>query len=63
MNKRIKELAHKCGFKEYQGDDGADDESLTKFAELIIQECAQVAVEVDGDSRARKCVLEHFGIN
>jgi hypothetical protein len=33
-----------------------------KFAKLIVQECAQVAEEVDGDSRARKCVLEHFGV-
>ena len=32
------------------------------FAELIVKECAQVAEEVDGDSRARKCVLEHFGV-
>jgi hypothetical protein len=33
-----------------------------RFAELIVRECAQVAEEVDGDSRARKCVLEHFGV-
>ena len=33
-----------------------------KFAELIVRQCAQVAEEVDGDSRARKCVLEHFGV-
>jgi len=33
-----------------------------KFAKLIVQECAKVAEEVDGDSRARKCVLEHFGV-
>ena len=34
-----------------------------KFAKLIVKECAKVAEEVDGDSRARKCVLEHFGVN
>ena len=33
-----------------------------KLAELIVRECAKVAEEVDGDSRARKCVLEHFGV-
>lgn len=43
MNKRIQEFAHRCGFTEYRGDDGADDESLTKFAELIVQECASIA--------------------
>jgi hypothetical protein len=36
--------------------------SPEKFAELIIKECAQIAEEVDGDWRARKCVLEHFGV-
>lgn len=41
MNKRIQEFAHRCGFTEYRGDDGADDESLTKFAELIVRECVQ----------------------
>ena len=41
MNERIKEFAHRCGFTEYRGDDGCDDESLTKFAELIIRECME----------------------
>lgn len=45
MNERIREFAHRCGFTEYRGDDGADDESLTKFAELIIAECVTVCEE------------------
>jgi len=33
-----------------------------RTAELIVRECARVAEDVDGDSRARKCVLAHFGV-
>lgn len=41
MNEQIiKPIAIRCGFA-YDGDDGADDESLRKFAELIIRECVQ----------------------
>ena len=47
MNERIKELAHRCGFTEYRGDDGCDDESLTKFAELIVRECVKIAYQND----------------
>ena len=47
MNKRIQEFAHRCGFTEYRGDDGADDESLTKFAELIVRECVKIAYQND----------------
>ena len=48
MNKRIQEFAHRCGFTEYRGDDGADDESLTKFAELIVQECMSIIKQGEG---------------
>lgn len=36
--------------------------ALEKYTKLVVQECARIAEEVDGDSRARQCVLEHFGI-
>jgi hypothetical protein len=35
--------------------------TLEKYTKLIVQECARIT-EVYGDSRARECVLEHFGI-
>jgi hypothetical protein len=63
MNERINELAKQvpgwncCGVFT-----GPYEKSLEKFTELIVRECAQVAEEVDGDSRSRKCVLEHFGV-
>ena len=65
MNDRIKQLAEQAGM--IVGDAGEFDMAKfmpkeVKFAELIVRECAQIAKEVDGDSRARKCVLEHFGV-
>jgi hypothetical protein len=68
MNERIKELVNRAGgfvSLSYEHDSklilsGAD--NIEKFAELIVKECAQVAEEVDGDTRARTCVLEHFGV-
>ena len=63
MNERIKELIGQCTdrhFSECVG--GFETFDKEKFAELIVKECANVAEEVDGDSRARKCVLEHFGV-
>ena len=70
MNKRILELAEQAGL--YVDLNGRPwpramsaeecEAAYQKFAESIVRECAQVAEEVDGDSRARKCVLEHFGV-
>ena len=69
MNTRIKELAIKCGFTAYTGDDGADDESLTKFAELIVEECiAQCEKNADhewlgsGSKLSAFNIREHFGV-
>jgi hypothetical protein len=67
MNERIRELviqADKYANDICDTDANADwyDTRDEKFAELIVRECAQVAEEVDGDSRARKCVLKHFGV-
>ena len=65
MNERIKELAHRCGFIEYRGDDGCDDESLTKFAELIVRECVEL---FDGNEQSElgyrigDRIYKHFGV-
>jgi hypothetical protein len=70
MNERIKALAVEADFMLCEDDhfysEGQSQKitkQLQKFAELIVRECAQVAEDVDGDSRARKCVLEHFGVS
>ena len=56
------EFAYKNISKESWNTDNFHAVVSGKFGELIVQECAGVAEEVDGDSRARKCVLEHFGV-
>ena len=68
MNQRIKELAKESGIMDYTKIFVPE---MEKFAELIIQECAQVAKlteEDDGDDYksgrqwAGIDVLKHFGV-
>ncbi len=65
MNERIKVLAEQAEFSEkdlhIQGD------NFQKFAELIIRECANVAMQADIDgcnigNRAWQKINEHFGV-
>ena len=58
MNERIKTLSKQAGFFADQ-----DIDKIDKFAELIIKECAQIAEETDGNYNAKRCVLEHFGVD
>jgi len=61
MNERIKLLAIQANVLHT---DFFDNEwEVEKFAELIIQECAQIAEETDGNYNAKRCVLEHFGVD
>jgi hypothetical protein len=39
----------------------ADEECLEKFAELIVRECANVALREDHEPD--ECILHHFGLN
>ncbi len=68
MNERIKELAEQCWSKRPEGQLHFDNE---KFAELIVQECAEIArltEDDDGDdyksgrSWAGIDILKHFGV-
>jgi hypothetical protein len=59
MNEQIKQLALAAGGSHYPDVGGR---TLEKFAELLIRECAQLAEDIDGHPRARKIVLEHFGV-
>ena len=70
MNKRIKELAEQAGFQ-YIKDEGIGwagnyNDSLPKFAELIVKECAEVADNADATREKwqsiGKFVKEHFGV-
>ena len=70
MNERIKELAEQAGFQ-YIKDEGIGwagnyNDSLPKFAELIVRECAEVADTADATREKwqsiGKFVREHFGV-
>ena len=68
MNERIKELAEQAGWSGFE----ALDERNQKFAELIVRECARVAMNTDledvegGDSdvlyAAHTQIKQHFGV-
>jgi hypothetical protein len=61
MNERIQELAEQCGFRSnpdiYDRNQSFD---IPKFAELIIKECASVALREDHEPY--ECILNHFGV-
>jgi hypothetical protein len=79
MNERIKELAEQAGFENGHQDRYGNSLSyeLEKFAELIVRECMNVAVNKDagisytadvagyvaaGRSNAARAIKQHFGI-
>jgi len=72
MNERIRELAEQCFYYgNFEGDGSASKGDgiftgqldLEKFAQLIVQECADfVAAGEFGDSGTAKELKEHFGV-
>jgi len=68
VNERIIEMAKQCGYWSSQTIE-MNDVGITKFAELIIRECALICESRPGpgdDVRSRQhCseqILEHFGV-
>lgn len=65
MNERIEELAEQAGAWDYYDiNDSFDCKMLHKFAELIVQECAEVAGcngHVSGFSLG-DLIKQHFGV-
>jgi hypothetical protein len=61
MNERIRELAEQAGggpSKWY-----TDPDVLEKFAELIVQKCADIGEQyADGNYEVRNQILSHFGV-
>ena len=59
MNKRIKQLALQAGYRPLPGFDfanGMEEVFITKFAELLVRECASLAYDgPDG-------ILDYFGV-
>jgi hypothetical protein len=62
MNERIRELAEQCRIEEYNqhGDLIEFGFNEEKFAELIVKECANIALQEDHDPS--DCILKHFGV-
>jgi len=59
MNERITELMIEAG-KTIPGDKHIDADFCEKFAELIVRECADIALREDHDPY--ECILKHFGV-
>ena len=66
MNERIRQLVTEAFFDEAT-DVSADEmyhfgeAKMQKFAELIVRECATIALREDHDPS--ECILKHFGLN
>lgn len=62
MNPRIKQLADQCWSHRVNGIliDGHLHFDYEKFAELIVRECADIALREDHDPY--ECIKSHFGV-
>ena len=59
MNERLAKLTEQC--YEYNETMQGTWFNKTKFATLIIQECANIALREDHEPY--ECILKHFGVN
>ena len=60
MNELIKQFVIQAGFSETYG--LKEKERLSKFAELIVWQCAMVASTETSDDGVGEVIKEHFGI-
>jgi hypothetical protein len=65
MNKRLKQLGDQAGVCPIKHVGGGEwdsylPEAEQKFAELIVKECAEIALREDHDPH--ECILKHFGV-
>ena len=62
MNERIKPLEQQCWSNRIDGKlvDGQLHFDAQKFAELIVRECAAIALREDHEHS--ECILRHFGV-
>ena len=67
MNEQIKELIEQAGFEEKDGHISIqgvymfNTHRMEKFAQLIVRECANIAVQAE-PYKANDLILKHFGI-
>jgi len=64
MNKRIRQLAEQAGITNNNLSDGnMSHNDLEKFAELIVKECAHVALMSNGNNlHVCDLIKKHFGV-
>jgi hypothetical protein len=72
MNQRYQELAQQAMIRvnnpilntdgEIVVDDWEEGISISKFAELIVRECANVGLETHGNYDVHDDILKHFGV-
>ena len=60
MNERLKRLAERSFWDKQAQQDMEDFIDLEKFAELIVRECAEIAMREDHDPA--ECIKRHFGV-
>lgn len=60
MNNRLKRLAERSFWDKQAQQDMEDFIDLEKFAELIVRECAEIAMREDHDPA--ECIKRHFGV-
>jgi hypothetical protein len=60
LNERIKELAEQAALLGPSSRVGNAHEATEKFAELIVRECAAIALREDHEPS--ECILRHFGV-
>jgi len=67
MNERILDICIKAGINTWPFNEvgfiSLDESELEKFAQLIVQKCADIGERyADGNYEVRNQILEHFGI-
>jgi hypothetical protein len=61
MNERIKQLAEQAGLLGPSSRVGNSHKATEKFAELIVQECAEIADKAE-PYKASDLIKQHFGV-
>ncbi len=63
MNERIKQLAEQAGMHDFVLEAMGIGEEFEKFAELIVNECVEIANENDGTWHGSGVAIKkHFGV-
>ena len=63
MNQRLEDLMYQAGLTaqgSWDSMDPYDQQAVERFAELIVRECANVALREDHEPD--ECILRHFGV-